>query len=165
MVRPSAFAVLILTTSSKSRLFDRVGCWMFLALENVIGEDRRSTEHPAHACAVAQETTRLRQLSPWRYYGRPRRLCPLGDARLQREKHGRSGDDDSLAPGLHDRRQHAFQIVDAFDVPYLKLNAERSCGVLSLTGDATGCRIASARQERHTPKRWHGLFKQFQPSR
>src|SRR5215831_8071476 len=113
------------------RLFDRVGCWMFLALENVIDEDRRSTEHRAHACAVAQETTRPRQLSPRRYYGRPRRLCPFGDAKLQREKDGRSGDDDSLALGLHDRSQHAFQIVDAFDVPYLQLNTERSCGVLS----------------------------------
>jgi hypothetical protein len=48
----------------------------------------------------------------------------LGDARLQREKDGRFGDDDSLAPGLHDRSQHAFQIVDAFDAPYLELNAE-----------------------------------------
>src|SRR6516164_2667695 len=138
---------------------------MFLALENVIDEDRRSTEHRASACAVAQETTRLRQLSPRRYYGRPRRRCPLGDARLQKEKDGRSGDDDSLAAGLHDRSQHAFQIVDAFDVPYLELNVERSCGVLSRTGDATRCRIASARQERHTPKRWHSLLEQFQPLR
>jgi hypothetical protein len=35
---------------------------MFLALENVIDEDRRSAVHRAHACAVAQETTRPGQM-------------------------------------------------------------------------------------------------------
>jgi hypothetical protein len=69
----------------------------------------------------------------------------LGDTRQQRKKHGRSGYDDSLAPGIHDRSQHAFQIVNAFDVPHLELNAEQACGVLSRTGDATRCRIVSAR--------------------
>src|SRR6516162_4728101 len=50
----------------RGRLFDREGCWMILALENVIDEDRRSAEHRVDVCAVAQETTRLRKLPPRR---------------------------------------------------------------------------------------------------
>jgi hypothetical protein len=58
-----------------------------------------------------------------------------------------------------------LQIVDIFDALYLKLKAERSCCIASGAGYATCCRIASARQERHTPKRWHRLLEQFHPLR
>src|SRR5215470_15994257 len=84
------------------RLFNGESCWI-LALKNAIYEHRRSTKHRVDAGAVAKETARYCKLSPRRYYGRPGLPSPLGDTRQQREKHGRSGDDDGLAFGLHDR--------------------------------------------------------------
>jgi hypothetical protein len=79
----------------------------------------------------------------------------LGDTRLQSEKDGRSGNNDTLVPRLHDRSQRTLQIVDIFDALYLKLNAERSCCIASGAGDATCCRIASALLSRITPDAVH----------